>query len=274
LAPNDGLVWVLVLAAFMLGVASTLLVTRLRRGRQRVDGSTSPVASPAVEALSPGAADRRRDSPFPAAAPPLAAPVDTGTPGRALQAQLLVVTAERLPAGGQALVISPPGEQPPLVWHIHLGVGVVLAVPDGRTIPILAPPDSREWRLPSGRVVRIADGGREHQISHDTVTVQVTGPYLRVTLIAAQPGALKLTVTAFGDPRGPSELCADLQDGRAIEAALRQALDLAASSRAARPPMVLSYSRAGWEAHLHTWLDASAPQHAGEAPVSGGPTSR
>jgi hypothetical protein len=256
LAPNDGLFWALVVLAFILGVASTLVVTRLTRSRERrVRSPRSPSSAAAIDGsygdFGPGRAASEADVPV--------TPEPASGASRTahdLQARLLAVSAERVPVGCLALLICPPGGRFPMVWHVHLGAAAVLAVPDGRTIPLTPPPFTRDWQLPGGRVVRIADGGGEQQIGSDAVTVQVTGPYVRVTLLADDPGERTLTVTAFGDPRGPSELRADLRDANITEAALRQALDLAASSRLIGSPPVLGYSRAGWDAHTRIWLGA------------------
>src|SRR5206468_250934 len=141
-------------------------------------------------------------------------------------ALVLSITADRLPTGGRALVVCPPGERLPMVWHLHLAAEAVLAVPDGRTIPFAPPPSTHDWTLPSGRGVHLADGGAERRITHDAVSIQVTGPYVKVTLASDGSERLTLTASAFGDPRGPSELRADLSDMLAAEAALRQAIDL------------------------------------------------
>src|SRR5205085_376458 len=101
-----------------------------------------------------------------------AGPTDSATAFRAL---VLAATAERLEGGRTALVSCPPGVHPPLVWHVHLAASAVLAIPDGRTIPLAPPPPSRAWTLSSGRSVQVADGGSERTIAHQTATVQVAG---------------------------------------------------------------------------------------------------
>jgi hypothetical protein len=255
LAASDGLVWALVAVAFILGAVSTLVIERLRTGPDaRISQDQNEVARQ-VEARSEGHVLPVVTTP-PGSGPAEAIAHAAGI-GGTVQTLVLTLTADRLSAEGRALVNCPPGERLPCVWHVHLSAVPVLAIPDGRTISLDLPPPSHDWKLPSGRRVHVADGRAEPRITHDAVSVHVTGPYVKVTLDADGPTRHTLTASAFGDPRGPSELRADLSDPAAAEAALRQAIDLAAGSRLSGSPVVLSYSRAAWDSHARYWLEAT-----------------
>ncbi len=254
MASSDALVWALVVVAFVLGVVTTIVVMRLSSGpTPKADQAIRPLAYP-THGVDVGHGAGIPATP-PGMRPPGLPPHGAGI-GGAVQALVLTVTADHLAPASRALVVCPPGERLPMVWHVHLAAVAALSVPDGRTIPLTPPPSTHDWKLPTGRRVRLAEGRAEHQVTHDAVTVQVTGPYVKVMLASDGAQHQWLIATAFGDPRGPSELRADLSDLPAAEAALRQAIDLAAGSHLAGTPTVLGYSRAAWEGHTRYWLDA------------------
>jgi hypothetical protein len=253
--PNDGLVWVLVGAAFCLGVACTLAAQRFL-GRQPRSGPTERIAVEASATPAPGGELVAAPNAFPTDSMPL--PTDPAGATGTIRSLLLQITAERIPVGWTALLVCPPDRTLPAAWHVHLASTVVLAIPDGRTMPIPMPRPVRRWSLPGGRTVSVAEGGAERPITHESVSVQVSGPYLKVALANDAEGHLRLQASTFADPRGTSEIQTVASGSAEIVGALRQAVDLAVSGRMTGMPPTVGYSRAAWEAHERIWLDVHA----------------
>jgi hypothetical protein len=91
--------------------------------------------------------------------------------------------------------------------------------------------------------------------------VRVTGPYLLVVVRLRGDGQgsteprLTARVVTTGDtlpePRAP------LSDTRAVQAALREGIELAIGSRMTDAPPALGYRLAAWTGHERTWLTIS-----------------
>jgi hypothetical protein len=253
---TDGLVWLLVVVAFCVGVACVLATQRLRDRQGQTAADVLPTRPRSADGPSqPGPVSEPSKPNLELAADVLVLPTDPADAASTIRALVLQSTAERMPAGWSALLVCPPDGRLPAIWHVHLAPKVVLAIPDGRTIPIPPPSPARAWTLPGGRVVTLAEGGTEPAITHETVTVQVAGPYLKVALTTGPGGQRRLAVSAFTDPRGPSEVRTDGAEARAIVGALRQAIELAVSGRMTASPPNVGYSRAAWDAHERLWIE-------------------
>lgn len=260
LNPSDGAVWALVAGAFVLGVVSTLVGVRLGRRRPNLaehaqNGHSSRASGTAsvgtARSFTPPSGPRSGSSPHSS---------DSQDVPRNVQALVLTAIAEQLVSGSSALILCPPDHSSAMIWHIHLDPTVALDVRDGRTIPVQAPLPTHQWRLPGGQTVQVAQGGPERAPGGETVAMRITGPYVRVTLAADQDHWRSITAITFGDPRGPSDLRADLASWTAVEAALRQAVSLALGRRAADLRPSLGYGRAAWDSHDRTWLTARSQE--------------
>jgi hypothetical protein len=241
---GDGSVWALVVGAFVLGVVCTLVGLRLsRRVRVSSDASQAQVS------------DHPDLSPVLPEAP--AEPGDAAQLPRALHTLVLTTVGEQVATGSAALVLSPPPHPTTMIWHLHFEPSIAMELPDGRSIPMPAPPTIHQWRLPSGQIVLVSQGMSDAPAGEATTTLRVAGPYLRVTLSSRDGRWRTVTARAYGDPRGPSDLTADVSDWRAVEAALRQACSLVLGASPRQAPAALGYGRAAWETHERVWMRSS-----------------
>jgi hypothetical protein len=206
--------------------------------------TTLPDGLPSREATS----SRRRPSP----------PPPTGGPGElasAIRSLILRAVAERAPAGWSALVLCPPPHPDQMSWHVHLAPEVALDLRDGRTVTVAAPLPSHEWRLAGGRTVGVGDGEPEPAPTDDTVTVRVTGAYLIVALTPRDGRRPELTarVVTAGEEELPVAR-ASATEVRAVQATLREAVELAIGSRMLGSPPAVGYGRSSWIGHERVWL--------------------
>jgi hypothetical protein len=247
--------WSLVvgLAIFFAVVALLLIGRRLRErrgGPSEVGGEFVVTRRPAAPPDGPQAAEergRRR-----AAAPPPVSPDELAT---ALRLAIVRSTAERIPVGWSALILSPPPHPDRMTWHVHLVPDVALDLADGRIIRVHAPEPSHEWQLSGERTATVGDGDPEPAPGPETVTIRVSGPYLLVAVSRDAEGAMILTaqvVQASGEelPRPRARAT----DPRAVQGALRQGIELAVGSRMAGAPPTVGYPQASWRSHERTWL--------------------
>src|SRR6266536_306569 len=118
MASSDALVWALVVVAFVLGVVTTIVVMRLSSGpTPKADQAIRPLAYP-THGVDVGHGAGIPATP-PGMRPPGLPPHGAGI-GGAVQALVLTVTADHLAPASRALVVCPPGERLPMVWHVHL----------------------------------------------------------------------------------------------------------------------------------------------------------
>jgi hypothetical protein len=173
----------------------------------------------------------------------------------AIRSAIMRAAAERVPAGWTALILSPPPHPEQMSWHVHLGPRVALDLQDGRTIAVGPPAATHDWQLPNGRVVAIGEGDPEPPLGHEVTTVRVTGPYLIVVVSheGGQPPMLVARAVQAGDEElpQPRALATDL---RAVQGALRDAIELAVGSRLAGSPPTAGYPRSSWSGHERIWL--------------------
>jgi hypothetical protein len=248
--------WSLVVGlAIFFAVVALLLIGRRRRerrgGSSEVGGEFVVTRRPAAPPAGPPGAEgrgRRRT----AAPPP---PVSPGELATTLRLAIVRATAERIPVGWSALILSPPPHPDRMTWHVHLVPDVALDLADGRTIAVHAPEPSHEWQLPSERTATVGDGDPEPAPGPETVTVRVSGPYLLVAVSRDAEGAMVLTaqvVQASGEelPRPR----ATATDPRAVQGALQQGIELTVGSRMAGAPPTVGYPQASWSSHERTWL--------------------
>ena len=258
MSPNDVQWWSLVvgLALFAALALALLVARRLRERRDRSsptagygalgDDGASGLAADDGETASPRV--RRR----PASPPPTGEPRELAS---AIRTAILRSVAERAPAGWTALVLSPPTHPERMTWHVHLAPEVALDLRDGRTVAVVAPDATHEWHVAGGRIVSVGDGDPDPPPGDETVTVRVTGPYLTVA-VAGEPdksSQLVARVVLAGDDELPSPR-AVATDLRAVQGALREAIELAVGSRMAGPSPTAGYPPASWRAHERTWL--------------------
>lgn len=187
-------------------------------------------------------------------------PVITGPPAgdrelaSAVRSTILRVVAERAPASWTALVLCPPPSPGLMTWHVHLAPQVAVDVPDGRSVPVNAPAPSHEWQLPGGRSVGVGNGDPEPAPASDARAIRVSGPYLQVALQAAEGQPPTLLARVEGSPDGSPELRAVPTDIRAVQAALREAVELAIGTRMHGSPPTLGYGLGAWAGHDRVWL--------------------
>jgi hypothetical protein len=145
-----------------------------------------------------------------------------------------------------------------MTWHVHLVPEVALDLRDGRTVTVSAPVMSHEWQLPDGRTVGVGDGDPDPPPSDETSAVRVTGPYLivAVTQESGQAPVLVARVVLSGGEELPQPRAATT-DLRAVQGALREAIELTVGSRMTGTPPAVGYPRASWSAHERTWLTVS-----------------
>ncbi len=212
--------------------------------------------SGAASAEAAAKAERRR----PAAPPPTSTPHEQSSAVRSL---LLRVVAERAPAGWSVLVLTPPAHADRMTWHVHLAPSVALDLKDGRSVPAAPPAPSHEWRIAGGRTVGVGDGELDPPPTDDAVAVRVTGPYLVVVVEPDADGSgdgerlprLTARVVTTGDAL--PEPRALLSDQRAVQAALREAIELAIGTRMSGTLPALGYRLTAWTGHEQTWLAVS-----------------
>ena len=222
-----------------------------RRAKERATlaGSPSPESYKGdVSAALAGEAPPRRRPVTPAA------PVGDHELASAVRSTILRVVAERAPAGWTILVLCPPPNTSLMTWHVHLAPQVAVDVPDGRSVPVNAPPPSHEWQLPGGRSVGVGNGDPEPAPAADARTIRVSGPYLQVSLQAEASQPPMLFARVEGAPDGSPQLRASPTDLRAAQAALREAVELAIGTRMLGTPPTLGYGLAAWAGHDRVWL--------------------
>lgn len=237
-------------------IALVYLARRLRRHAPSGDrwsnvptatGRSAPAGAPTATIA---AAARRR----PASPPPETAHERS----RAVRSLVLQAAAERTPAGWTALILTPPPHPETMTWHVHLAPAVALDLRDGRTVPAAPPTATHEWQLTGGRLVAVGDSEIDPAPNDDTVAIRVTGPYLLVVVEepdAADAGAAaRLAARVVTTGGGLPEPRAALDDPRAVQAALREAVELAVASRMTDTPPALGYRPAAWRGHERTWL--------------------
>jgi hypothetical protein len=182
----------------------------------------------------------------------------SGSPGEltsAIRSLILRTVAERSPAGWSALVLCPPPHSELITWHVHLAPEVALDLADGRSVAVAAPLASHEWQLAGGRIVSIGEGEPDPPPTEETVGLRVTGPYLVVAVRLTVGQAPELTarvMLAAGDEMPQSRAVAT--DTRAVQSALRQAVEHAVGSRMLGTPPAVGYRRSSWAGHERVWL--------------------
>jgi hypothetical protein len=241
--------WALLTGLPLLAIFVLALLAR-RRMRERAGLSGPPTAaqpSAAQNGEAPASAPRRR---------PVAPPVPAGERelASAVRSTILRSVAERTPAGWTVLVLCPPPHATLMTWHVHLAPQIAVDVPDGRSVPCDPPAPSHEWQLPGGRTVRVGDGDPEPAPAPDARAVRVSGPYIQVTVQAANGRPATLVARVEGSPDGSPELRAVATELRATQAALREAVELAIGTRMLGSPPTLGYGPAAWAGHERVWL--------------------
>lgn len=259
MSPNDVQWWSLVvgLGLFVMVVVGLFVGrrTRERRGGSpvRSDSSTTPRAASSGDSATAGApaasptARRRPTSP-----PPPGEPRELAS---AVRSAILRSAAERIPAGWSALILSPPPHLERMTWHVHLAPVVELDLRDGRTVTVAAPAASHDWQVAGGRTVGVGEGDPDPAPGEATVAVRVTGPYLAVA-VGEEGGrgpTLVARVVLLGDEELPQPR-AVATDPRAVQGALREAIELTVGSRMTSPPPTVAYQLPSWRAHERTWL--------------------
>jgi len=209
----------------------------------------APEAAPAPMS-GPRPVRRRPDDP-----PPAGSPAELAS---AIRSLILRVVAERAPAGWSALVLCPPPHAEQMTWHVHLAPAVSLDLRDGRSVPVATPRASHTWQLAGGRSVAVGEGDPHPAPTDDTASIRVTGPYLAIAIDGAAGAAPHLSarvMLASGDelprPRAPAT------DLRAVQAALREAVEQAVGSRMLGAPPAVAYRRPSWAGHERIWLAIS-----------------
>ena len=248
--------WSLVVGlAMFVVVVAVLLIGRRRRARRggppEVGGEFVVNRRPAAQPAGPQAARARGRRRTPAPPPP----VSPGELATTLRLAIVRATAERIPVGWSALILSPPSHPDRMTWHVHLVPEVALDLADGRTVTVQAPEPSHEWQLPSDRTAVVGDGDPEPAPGPETVTIRVTGPYLLVAVSRNAEDAMILSaqvVQASGDELPRPRAAAT--NPRAVQGALRQGIELAVGSRMAGSPPAVGYPQASWRSHERTWL--------------------
>jgi hypothetical protein len=258
-SPNDVQWWSLVvgLCLFVAIVCLTFIGRRIRERRHGSSspggelvvnrGPTAPSAAPAESRAGP----RRR----PPAPPPPREPRELAS---AIRSAILRAVAERAPSGWTALILAPPPNPTRMTWHVHLTPEVALDLHDGRTVAVAAPQASHDWQVAGGRTVSVADGDPDPPPGDEAIAVRVTGPYL--TVVVAEQGdagpvlAARVVLTDEDALPQPRAAATDL---RAVQGALREAIELTVGSRMAGPPPTAGYPRASWSAHERIWLTIS-----------------
>jgi hypothetical protein len=221
--------------------------SRIRNGERRGSSPTPPLG------LSTDA--RRRQ-------PPSEAPASGGGRvselGIGVRSLLLRTVAERAPAGWSALVLCPPAHPDRMTWHVHLAPEVALDLKDGRSVPVSGPAPSHEWQLAGGRTVGIGDGDPVPPPTDETINVRATGPYLvvEVSREGDQPAILTAQVLGEAADELPRPRAA-ASDVRAVQGALREAVELAVGSKMLGPAPAAGYRPASWGAHERIWLTIS-----------------
>lgn len=172
----------------------------------------------------------------------------------AVRSTILRVVSERAPAGWTILVLCPPPGTALMTWHVHLAPQVAVDVPDGRSVPVNPPAPSHEWQLPGGRSVGVGNGDPEPAPATDARAIRVSGPYLQVLLRAETDQPPLLAARVEGSPDGSPELRATPTDLRAVQAALREAVELAIGARMLGTPPTLGYGPGAWAGHERVWL--------------------
>lgn len=263
--------WSLVigLAVFVSAIAAVYLRRRHHERRHGPMPRLHPISGRPIDSPAPSTTDTTPPAPFtPASAardgrgrrraadPP---PVDTPEAlALAIRSLILRTTAERAPVGWSALVLSPPPHGTQMIWHVHLAPAVALDLRDGRTVPVAAPEPSHQWQVAGGRSVGVAEGDPDPPPTDETAAIRVTGPYLIVSVSKDDSGAPLLVAHAVetdgGDLPRPR---AAATDPRAVQAALREAIELAVSLRMGGTPPVVGYPPASWAGHERTWLTSA-----------------
>jgi hypothetical protein len=255
-SPNDVQWWSLVigLAVFVAVIALTFA---LRRLRERRGSSTGPSGEFVAErgAAARGATSgvaarsgRRR----PAPPPPTGEPRELAS---AIRSAILRAVAERAPAGWTALVLAPPPHPDRMTWHVHLVPAVALDLRDGRTVTVAPPAATHEWQVAGGRAISVGEGDPEPAPGEEAVAVRVTGPYLTV-MVGNEDGEAPVLVARVV-PAGDEELPrprAVATDPRAIQGALREAMELTVGSRMGGTAPTAGYPLGSWRAHERIWL--------------------
>lgn len=165
------------------------------------------------------------------------------------------VVAERAPKGWSALILCPPAHPARMTWHVHLAPQIALDVADGRSVPVRAPTPSHAWELAGGRTVQVGDGDSDPPPSDETQNVRVTGPYLTVVVTREenQPPRLVARVMGVGHDELPQPH-ALANDVRAVQGALRSAIESAVGAKMLGMEPAVGYRPASWAAHERVWL--------------------
>lgn len=239
-------------------VVGLVYIRRRRRGPQPPSTTVERWSSAAPTKTAPSGTsgestgtERRR----PAAPPPQGTPNERASAVRSL---ILRAAAERVPSGWSVLLLTPPPNAEQMTWHVHLAPSVALDLMDGRTVPAAPPPPSHDWQLAGGRTVGVGQGELDPQPTEDTKSVRVTGPYL-IVVVGPSGGGQEPRLTARVVTTGDTlpEPRASLADTRAVQAALREAIELAIGSRMSGTPPALGYRLPAWAGHERTWLTIS-----------------
>jgi hypothetical protein len=101
----------------------------------------------------------------------------------------------------------------------------------------------------------VGEGETDPPPTEETVGLRVTGPYLVIAArrAAGQPPDLTARVMlADGEEMPQSRAVAT--DTRAVQSALRQAVEQAVGSRMLGTPPAVGYRRSSWAGHERVWL--------------------
>jgi hypothetical protein len=140
-------------------------------------------------------------------------------------------------------------------WHVHLAPAVALDLQDSRTVPAAAPEPSHLWQVAGGRNVGIAEGDPDPPPNAETLAIRVTGPYLIVSVTRDDGGEPMLVARAVdADGAELPRPRAAATDVRAVQAALREAIELTVTLRMGSTPPAVGYPPASWSGHERTWL--------------------
>ena len=242
--------WALITGLPLLGLFVWALLGRRQALERGATLANPPSAPPLPAPTADQAAARRR----PRYEPPAPGEHELAS---AVRSAILRAVAERTPAGWTTLVLCPPPHPALMTWHVHLTPAVALDVPDGRSVPVSPPAPSHEWQLPGGRSVGVGNGDPEPAPRPDTLAVRVSGPYLQVNVKTESGQPALLTARVEGGPEGSPEFRALPTDNRALQSALREAIEQAVGTRMLGTPPTLGYRLGAWGGHDRVWLTVS-----------------
>ncbi|MFN8636844.1 MAG: hypothetical protein U0893_23600 [Chloroflexota bacterium] len=267
MSQSEAQMWALLAGFFILGSIVYVLYSRRRTleraglaGPPRSEFDRAP-PKPSDLQPEPAIAERATAATAPAATAPSR---HTPSPDSLQEVEALAMgirslvsrtVSERVPLGWSALILCPPAHPHQMTWHVHLAPRIALDLNDGRTVPASAPEPTHAWQLPGGRTVQVSDGDPDPAPTVETTNVRVTGPYFTVSMTCEAGQEAQIVARVLGD--GADDLPqprASAHDVRAVQGALRSAVELAVSSKMLGAAPVVGYRPASWAAHERVWL--------------------